>query len=185
TVTIRKPGGGPSETGFTSSVNLFRYRTPLPKIDRPLPTNSVFLACHQQLTSGRRLAPQVFTMTTLWLYLRYGLRNLALDPALTAVALLTIGIGIGANTTVFSWIRALLLNPLPGAVQPERIVAIENTASDGEPLTTSYLDFRDFRDNLHLVNFVTARLGNVFSIGDAPDTAAQVWGEMVSAGFFD
>src|SRR5256885_4426726 len=124
-------------------------------------------------------------MTTLWRDLRYGLRNLARNPALTAVALLTIGIGIGANTTVFSWVRSLLLNPLPGAVQSERIVAIENTASDGEPLTTSYLDFRDFRDNLHLVNFVTARLGNVFSIGDAPDTAAQVWGEMVSAGFFD
>jgi len=78
----------------------------------------------------------------------------------------------------------MLLNPLPGAAQPERVVAIENTAPDGEPLTTSYLDFRDFRDNLHLVNFVVARVGNVFSVGDAPRTT-QVWGEMVSGGFFD
>jgi predicted permease len=123
-------------------------------------------------------------MTSLFRDLRYGLRNLARNPALTAVALLTIGIGIGANATVFSWIRSLLLNPLPGATEPERIVAVENTASDGEPLTTSYLDFRDYRDNLQLVNFVTLRIGNVFAVGDAPDTA-QVWGEMVSGGFFD
>jgi len=63
-------------------------------------------------------------------------------------------------------------------------VAIENMAPDGEPITTSYLDFRDFRDNLKLVNLVTARVGNVFSVGDAPHTT-QVWGEMVSGNFFD
>jgi len=116
--------------------------------------------------------------------LRYGLRTLARNPGFAAVAVLTIGIGIGASTTIFSWMRSMLLNPLPGATEPERVVAIENTAPDGEPLTTSYLDFRDFRDNLHLVDFVTARVGNVFSVGDAPQTT-QVWGEMVSGGFFD
>ena len=80
----------------------------------------------------------------------------------------------------------MLLNPLPGATQAERIVAIENMAPDGEPITTSYLDFRDFRDNLKLVSLVTARVGNVnvFSVGDVPRTT-QVWGEMVSGGFFD
>jgi predicted permease len=116
--------------------------------------------------------------------LRYGLRTLTRNPGFTAVAVLTIGIGIGASTTIFSWMRSMLLNPLPGATQAERIVAIENMAPDGEPITTSYLDFRDFRDNLKLVNLVTARLGNVFSVGDAPRTA-QVWGEMVSGNFFD
>jgi predicted permease len=123
-------------------------------------------------------------VSSLWRDLRYGIRNLARNPALTTVAILTIGIGIGANTTVFSWVRSLLLNPFPGASHPERIVAIENTAQDGQPLTTSYLDFSDFRDNLRLVNRVTARLGSVFAVGDAPNTA-QVWGEMVSGGFFD
>jgi predicted permease len=116
--------------------------------------------------------------------LRYGLRTLTRNPGFAAVAVLTIGIGIGASTTIFSWMRSLLLNPLPGATQAERIVAIENMAPDGEPLTTSYLDFRDFRDNLKLVSLVTARVANVFSVGDAP-RATQVWGEMVSGGFFD
>ena len=116
--------------------------------------------------------------------LRCGLRTLTRNPGFTAVAVLTIGIGIGASTTIFGWMRSMLLNPLPGATQAERIVAIENMAPDGEPITTSYLDFRDFRDNLKLVNLVTARVGNVFSVGDAPGTM-QVWGEMVSGGFFD
>jgi predicted permease len=116
--------------------------------------------------------------------LRYALRTLTRNPAFTAVAVLTIGVGIGASTTIFTWMRSMLLNPLPGASQSERVVAIENTAADGEPITTSYLDFRDFRDNLHLVNLVTARVGHAFSVGDAPSTA-RVWGEMASGNFFD
>lgn len=116
--------------------------------------------------------------------LRYTLRSFRNNPGFAAVAILTVAIGIGANTTVFGWLRSLLLNPLPGAEQPERIVAIENTAPDGEPITTSYLDFRDFRDNLHTVNFVTAYRGYVFSVGDAPNTE-RVWGEMASGGLFD
>lgn len=123
-------------------------------------------------------------MNTLLRDLRYGLRTLARNPGFAAVAVLSIGIGIGASTTIFSWLRSMVLNPLPGASQPERIVSIENSAPDGEPIATSYLDFRDFRDNLRLVNFVTARIGSVFSVGDVPSTE-QVWGEMVSGSFFD
>ena len=116
--------------------------------------------------------------------LRYGLRALLRNPAFSAVAVLTIGVGIGANTTVFSWMRSMVLNPLPGAVQPERIVAIENFAPDREPLTTSYLDFTDFRDHLRLVTLVSARGGNVFAVGDGPNTE-RVWGEAVTGNFFD
>jgi len=123
-------------------------------------------------------------MNTLLRDLRYGMRTLTRNPTFAAVAVLTIGIGIGASTTIFSWMRPMLLDPLPGATQADRIVAIENMAPDGEPITTSYLDFRDFRDNLKLVNLVTARVGNVFSVGDVPNTV-QVWGEMVSGSFFD
>lgn len=121
-------------------------------------------------------------MNTLLRDIRYGMRTLAGKPAFTLVAILTIGIGIGASTTIFSWMRSMLLNPLPAAAEPERVVAIENTAPDGEPITTSFLDYRDFRDHLKLLDLVSARDGNVFSVGEAPNTA-KVWGEMVSGDF--
>jgi len=123
-------------------------------------------------------------MTNLLRDLRYGLRALVRNPGFTTIAVLTIGIGIGANTTVFSWMRSMVLDPIPGAAQPERIVAVENMAADREPLTTSYLDFTDFRDRLRLVNFVSAQLGSTFAVGDGPNTS-RVWGEMVSGNFFE
>jgi len=123
-------------------------------------------------------------MSELFQDLRYTLRSFRKSPGFAAVAILTLAVGIGANTTVFSWLRSLLLNPLPGVEQPQRIVAIENTAPNGEPITTSYLDYRDFRDNLRSVNFVTAYRGYVFSVGDAPNTE-RLWGEMASGGLFD
>ncbi len=123
-------------------------------------------------------------MTNLLPDLRYALRALRNRPTFAAVAILTIAIGIGANTTIFSWLRSLVLNPFPGAADPAHIVAIENTAPDGEFITTSYLDFRDFRDQLHLVNYVTAYRGYLFSVGDAPNTE-RAWGEMVSGAAFD
>src|ERR1700752_4782334 len=95
-------------------------------------------------------------MTALLQDLRYALRSFRNRPMFAAVAILTIAIGIGANTTIFSWLRSLVLDPFPGAGDPDRVVAIENTAPDGEPITTSYLDFRDYRDNLRLVKTAMA-----------------------------
>src|SRR5579862_2325111 len=123
-------------------------------------------------------------MTALMQDLRYALRSFRNRPTFAAVAILTIAIGIGANTTIFSWLRSLVLNPFPGAAEPERIVAIENTAPDGEPITTSYLDYRDFRDNLHLVGSVTAYRAYLFSVGEAPNVE-RAWGEMTSGAVFE
>jgi predicted permease len=116
--------------------------------------------------------------------LRFALRQLRKSPGFTAVAVITLALGIGANTTIFSWLRSLVFDSFPGAAQPDRIVAIEHTAPDGHPLTTSYLDFRDFRDNLKLLENVTAYRGYVFSVGDAP-SSERVWGEVASGGVFD
>lgn len=119
--------------------------------------------------------------------LRFGLRTLLKSPGFTLVAVLTIGIGIGANTTIFSWMRPLLLDPLPGVADPSRMVAVENFAdegkSTGDPLTTSFLDFRDYRDRLKLLDVVAIGRG-AFAVGDER-TSERVWGELVSANFFD
>src|SRR5271167_4820482 len=116
--------------------------------------------------------------------LRYAIRGLLGNPGFATVAILTIGIGIGANTTVFSWMRNVLLNPLPAASDPGRIVAIENTADNGDPLKTSFLDYTDYRDYLQFVDLVTLKKIQAFVVGEESHPE-RVWGEVVSGNFFD
>jgi predicted permease len=115
---------------------------------------------------------------------KFGARMLGKNPGFAAIAILTLAVGIGANATVFSWIRAVLLDPLPGAAEPERIVAIEEQAPSGDPVMASYLDFRDFRDHLKLIQGLSVEQAPSFAVGN--DTYVErVWGEIVSGNFFD
>jgi predicted permease len=122
-------------------------------------------------------------MSTFRQDVHYALRGLSRNRGFAVVAILTIGIGIGANTTVYSWMHALLLNPLPGAADPHRVVAVESVAANGDPLTTSHLDYRDFRDHLQSFEAITAVTPMSFAVGD--ETTQPVFGEMVSGNYFD
>ncbi len=115
---------------------------------------------------------------------RYALRQVRRNPGLAAAAVLTIGIGVAANTTVFSWTRAVLLDPLPGASDPGRVVAIEELTPSGEWTPTSALDFRDLRDDSRSFASMAMAYPTTLSVGD--ETAAERrYGEVVSASFFD
>jgi predicted permease len=115
--------------------------------------------------------------------LRYALRGLLQNRGFAVVGILTIGIGISATTTVYSWMHALLLNPLPGAAEPHRVVAVENVAANGDPLTTSFLDYRDFRDHMHSFEMLGLMQQATFAVGDT--TTQPVWGEFVSGNYFN
>lgn len=115
---------------------------------------------------------------------RYALRGLRQHWGFTAVAVFTIGLGIGSNTTVFSWMHALLLNPLPGASSPDRVVAVESVAANGSPLTTSYLDYIDFRDRLQSYQDISAITPAALAVGEDQSTQ-RAWGELVSGNYFD
>jgi macrolide transport system ATP-binding/permease protein len=85
-------------------------------------------------------------MNTLIQDVRYGLRMIAKAPSFTLVAVLALALGICANTTIFSFINGLLLRPLTGVKEPERLVAVYTSDySSGLYGGSSYPDFIDFR----------------------------------------
>ena len=116
---------------------------------------------------------------------RFGFRLLRRSPWFTGVAVLTLGLGIAVNSTVFSWIDSVLLHPFPGVGDPGRLALIETVTPTGEFLVnTSYLDYRDYRDNLKLVDGVALGRFTPLSVGVEGKTA-RAWAELVSANYFD
>lgn len=123
------------------------------------------------------------TVRTLLQDLRHGLHTSLRSPGFTLVAVLTLAIGIAANTTVFSWVEMMMLRPIPGATRAAELVSFEGVGADKGPLTTSYPDFQVYRDHLKLVSGLAAATPVILNIGDE-DHAERVWGETVSGNYF-
>lgn len=123
-------------------------------------------------------------MRGLWEDVRYGLRVLGKHPGFTAVAVFTLGLGIAANSTVFSWIDAVLLTPIPGARDGSSLVVMESVSSAGTVMSSARADVRDFQREMKLVAGLTGTHFTPFSVGE-PDIAQHVWGETVLANYFD
>ena len=116
---------------------------------------------------------------------RYALRLLRHSPLFTITAALSLAIGIGANTTIFSIASALLLRPLPGLGDPAALVDIGRT-QDGRGFdTVSYPNYRDLRDRTRtLAGLYAAWIEpQPMSLGTQGD-AQRVYGDVVSANYF-
>ena len=120
-------------------------------------------------------------METLWQDIRYGVRMLRKDAGFTTIALLTLALGIGANTAIFSILEAVLLKPLPFP-EPHRLMAIWGTDSkNGEARRAiSYPDFTDYHDRNRSLESLAAYTDGMFTLTGNGDPA-QLHGAIVSA----
>ncbi len=109
--------------------------------------------------------------------LRYGVRMLAKNPGLTFVAVLTLALGIGANTAIFSVVNGVLLNPLP-YWHPDQLVALYSGTS-----STSYPNFLDWVHDNRSFSALAAYRADDFNLA-AMGEPERVPVEMVSASFF-
>jgi predicted permease len=119
-------------------------------------------------------------MSTLIQDLRYGLRTLARNPGFTAVAILALALGIGANTAIFSVVNGVLLRPLPYP-DPERLMMIYEKTLDFSQNSVSYPDFLDWqRENHSFTDMACFRRNDFNFTGSGQPEHLQ--GEHVSAG---
>ncbi|HEY4425685.1 MAG TPA: ABC transporter permease [Pyrinomonadaceae bacterium] len=116
--------------------------------------------------------------------LRYGAKMLWKSRGVTIVAVISLAVGIGANSAIFSLLNSLLLRPRPVS-HPEQLV--ELYVSEGEEhiyATTSYPSYLDLRDRNDVLSGLAAYGIRQFKFGDANEVE-QIWGEVVSGNYFD
>src|SRR5579859_4826639 len=115
--------------------------------------------------------------------LRFGIRMLRRSPGFTILAVLCLTLGIGATTSVFSWVEGILLRPFPLVEHQERLVAIVSMFR-GDRDDVSWPDFMDFQRSCRLVDAFIAEhiVGTTLNIGDHAEWAT---GSVVSANYFD
>ncbi len=115
--------------------------------------------------------------------LRYALRMLRRSPGFTAVAVLSLALGIGVNTSIFAFIHAILLRPLPVA-EPARLVAVyHRNVRQGWLSSSSYPDYEHYRDHSEVFSGMLAYL-RVPMMLRRGELAERVSGELVSADYF-
>jgi len=117
--------------------------------------------------------------------LRYGLRQLARSPGFSALAVLCLTLGVGANAAVFSWVEGILFRPYPLVRHQPRLFAVAATVQgESSPDELSWPDFLDLRRNCTLCedSFVNSITGSTLNVGDHAEVTT---GSIVSANYFD
>ena len=123
-------------------------------------------------------------MTSLWQDVRYSLRAIRKTPGFAALAILTLALGIGANTTIFSWINSALLNPVPGLANPSEVVSMTLSKPGDNPFPFTYPDIEAMRDGQQSFTGIAACGFAQLSLS-GKDKAERVWGMVASANYFD
>lgn len=124
-------------------------------------------------------------MSTLLQDLKYGLRMLAKRPGFTVVAVLTLALGIGATSTIFSWVDSTLLNPIPGLSDTENLVSVmRGTISEHPTPPFSYPDYVDLRSRNQSLSGLLGYHDDFVSL-TGNRKPERIYGALTSANYFD
>jgi putative ABC transport system permease protein len=123
-------------------------------------------------------------MNSLFKDIHYGVRSLLKRPGFTAIAVITLALGIGANTAIFSVVNTLLLRPLPFK-EPARLVQVweANYKRGRNTMDVSYPNFADWRDQNQVFEQIAAYSDKTFNLTDAGEPE-RIQGEIVSPSIF-
>lgn len=125
------------------------------------------------------------SLRNLFQEIRYALRQLVHNLGFSLLAVFTLALAIGANTTIFSWISATLLNPIPGAADTSHMVTIARGPLNQHPSPPfSYSDYADLRDHTQAFSGLLAYHDDFMSITGV-GKPQRIYGALVSANYFD
>src|SRR5262245_36656194 len=127
-------------------------------------------------------------MNTLLQDIRYGARMLRKSPGFTAVVVISLGLGIGVNTMIFSVVDAILFRP-PAVEKPAQLVEVwhHDTAGNGfsSYMSPSYPDFEYYRDHNHVFSGMAAFDAEGASVSWATESGSEnIQGQLVSGNYF-
>jgi predicted permease len=109
---------------------------------------------------------------------------LSKGPGFTLTVVITLALGIGGNATIFTWITAILLDPLPGIERPDQLIEIWGATRHNSALSTSYLDYLDFRDRNTALSGLAAHQMLAMNLGRG-EKPERLRGAVVSGNYFD
>jgi len=120
---------------------------------------------------------------------RYALRRLLRSPGFTLAAVLSLALGIGANTTVFTLVNAVFLHPLP-VEDPSRVMSVyttdeKNAGGLRNLMPISYPNYKDFRDQAGAFSALAATSGSGVSVSGHEGEPERVFGLIVTGNYFD
>ncbi|HEY1937261.1 MAG TPA: ABC transporter permease [Candidatus Angelobacter sp.] len=144
-------------------------------------------AAHRKLGNATLVREQIYHMNsfgfeTLWQDIRYGARMLRKNPGFTAIAIITLALGIGANAAIFSFVNAVLLKPLPYP-HPEQIVSVGEKLPDGFSNPISTLNFLDWERQNRCFEYLAAIAFDKVTL-TGQDRPQEVKVHRVSASYF-
>ena len=125
-------------------------------------------------------------MGNFWRDIKYGAHMLTAKPGFTAIAVLTLALGIGANTAIFSVIYGMIFRPLPGATNPGELVSLILT--DGEnswPHNLSYSSYKDYRELKEVFTDATASLSTFVQFSTEGSSPERIFPSIVTGNYFD